>query len=156
LAAIMDDLLLRAVLLLAILVLAGAFELIRRRRSGRAREVDGGDVLTAQDLASDDGLGERATFVQFSSPACSPCRAVRRVLTGVVADDSGLAHLEIDATEHLDLTRRLNILRTPTVLLLDPRGRVVRRISGVPTAEQARAAVQSLATSLSSPSASPS
>jgi hypothetical protein len=63
------------------------------------------------------------------------------VLTGLVADDPELAHVEIDATERLDLARRLGILRTPTVLLLDPQGLVVRRISGPITAAQARAAV---------------
>jgi len=139
LAPDVDPLLLRAVLLLAVLVLATGIGLVLRRRAGRVREVTGGETLDAADLAA--ALGERATFVQFSSPACSPCRSVRRVLTGLVATDPALAHVEIDATERLDLARRLGILRTPTVLLLDPRGLVVRRLSGPITPEQARAAV---------------
>jgi thiol-disulfide isomerase/thioredoxin len=139
LATTMGDLLPRAVLLLAVLLLAGGLGLLLRRRSGRAREVAGGALLTSDDLPGT--LGELATFVQFSSPACSPCRAVRRVLSSVAAGETGLKHLEIDAADHLDLARRLHIMRTPTVLLLDPRGRVVRRISGVPTAEQVRAAL---------------
>lgn len=134
-----DPLLVRAVLLLAVLVLGTAIGLVLRRRAGRARDVIDGEVLGAADLVAP--LGERATFVQFSSPACSPCRSVRRVLTGLVATDPELAHVEIDATERLDLAHRLGILRTPTVLLLDPRGVVVRRLSGPITPEQARAAV---------------
>ncbi len=131
--------LLRMVALIAVLLIATAVGLVLRRQAGRAREVIDGELLDAGDLAAP--LGERATFVQFSSPTCSPCRSVRRVLTEVVAADPALAHVEIDATERLDLVRRLGILRTPTVLLLNPRGLVVQRISGLITAEQARAAV---------------
>jgi thiol-disulfide isomerase/thioredoxin len=130
---------LRAVALIAVLLLATAVGLVLRRQAGRAREVTDGELLDTADLGK--SLGERATFVQFSSPTCAPCRSVREVLTRVVTADPDLAHVEIDATERLDLARRLGILRTPTVLLLDPRGLVVRRISGPITAEQARAAV---------------
>jgi thioredoxin-like negative regulator of GroEL len=148
----MDALVLRGSVLLAILVLVSALAMLQRRRGGQARTVAGDTVLTATELgaagAAEAQLGQRATFVQFSSPACAPCRNVRRVLGQVVAGEPGLAHLEIDASERLELARRLGILRTPTVLLLDPRGRVLSRISGVPTPEQARAAVrQSIASS---------
>jgi len=44
----------------------------------------------------------------------------------------GVAHIEIDAESHLDLVRRLDIMRTPTVLILDAGGRVVQRASGAP------------------------
>jgi hypothetical protein len=44
----------------------------------------------------------------------------------------GVAHVEIDAESHLDLVRRLDIMRTPTVLILDRGGRVVQRASGAP------------------------
>lgn len=134
-----DPFVLRALVLLAALLLAGAVGLVLRRRSGRARVVTDGELLDAAELTVP--LGERATFVQFSSPACSPCRSVHRVLSDLVAIEPDLVHVQVDATERLDLARRLGILRTPTVLLLDPRGVVVRRISGPITPEQARAAV---------------
>jgi thiol-disulfide isomerase/thioredoxin len=125
--------------LIAVLLLASGVGLLLRRRAGRARTVTSGIRLDSADLAVP--LGERATFVQFSSPACSPCRSVRRVLSDHVAANPDLVHVDIDATERLDLARRLGILRTPTVLLLDADGVVVRRISGAITPEQARAAV---------------
>ena len=133
-------------MLAVLLLLAALVGLTLRRRAGRAREVSDGEVLNPADLADPVTppltLGERGTFVQFSSPACSPCRSVRRrVLDAVAAEDPGLVHVDIDATQRLDLARRLDIMRTPTVLLLDPTGRVVRRIYGVLTPEQARAAV---------------
>ncbi|MFF5506099.1 thioredoxin family protein [Streptomyces roseolus] len=77
-------------------------------------------------------LGERATLVQFSSAFCQPCRATRRVLDGVAAMVPGVAHVEIDAEEHLGLVRDLGVARTPTVLVLDAAGAIVRRAVGQP------------------------
>jgi thiol-disulfide isomerase/thioredoxin len=113
----------------------------RHSRSGRriGRETrsqagagsrDDRPLLTADDLG--ESLGERATLVQFSTAFCQPCRATRRVLAGVAQDVAGVAHVEIDAESRLDLVRRLNVRRTPTVLVLDAAGRVVRRASGQP------------------------
>ncbi|MFI1786328.1 TlpA family protein disulfide reductase [Streptomyces rubiginosohelvolus] len=77
-------------------------------------------------------LGERATLVQFSSAFCQPCRATRRTLTEVAGMVDGVAHIEIDAEAHLTLVRELDITKTPTVLVLDAEGEVVRRASGQP------------------------
>jgi hypothetical protein len=44
----------------------------------------------------------------------------------------GVTHVEIDAESNLELVRRLDIMRTPTVLVLDSAGRVVKRASGAP------------------------
>jgi len=100
-----------------------------RRRAGTGTG-DDRPLLTAADLG--ESLGERATLVQFSTAFCQPCRATRRVLAGVAQDVDGVAHVEIDAESRLDLVRRLNVKRTPTVLVLDAAGRVVRRASGQP------------------------
>jgi thiol-disulfide isomerase/thioredoxin len=91
---------------------------------------DGDKRVGAAELG--DGLGERATLVQFSSAFCAPCRATRRVLAEVAEMVPGVAHVEIDAEKHLDLVRRLDILKTPTVLVLDADGRIVRRATGQP------------------------
>jgi thiol-disulfide isomerase/thioredoxin len=77
-------------------------------------------------------LGERATLVHFSSAFCQPCRATRRVLREVGAMVEGVAHLEIDAEGRPELVRRLGVERTPTVLVLDADGRIVRRATGQP------------------------
>jgi len=86
--------------------------------------------LGREDLGVD--LGERATLVQFSTAFCQPCRATRRILDEVVGMVEGVAHVEIDAESRLDLVRRLDIRRTPTVLVLDARGHIVRRATGAP------------------------
>ncbi|MER0241367.1 thioredoxin family protein [Streptomyces sp. HSW2009] len=96
--------------------------------------------LTAADLAPGQ-LGERATLVQFSSAFCQPCRATRRVLDKVAAMVDGVHHVEIDAEDRLALVRRLDIRRTPTVLVLDADGRVVSAAEGQPRTVDVIAAV---------------
>jgi thiol-disulfide isomerase/thioredoxin len=88
-----------------------------------------------------DQLGERATLLQFSSAFCAPCRAARRVLGEVAASTPGVAHIEVDAEHHLDVVRRLGILRTPTTLVLSADGAEVTRASGAPTRGQVLAAL---------------
>lgn len=80
-----------------------------------------------------DQLGERATLLQFSSAFCAPCRATRRVLADVADTTPGIVHIDVDAEHHLDLVRRLGVLRTPTTLVLDGSGRELGRAGGVPT-----------------------
>ena len=88
------------------------------------------DVLGADDLG--EPLGERATLLQFSSAFCTPCRATRVVLGDVAAMVEGVRHVEVDAESHLELVRRLDITRTPTVLVLDSGGRIRSRATGAP------------------------
>jgi thiol-disulfide isomerase/thioredoxin len=120
------------VVCVTVLAAASAYGVLQRRRSGRVRVRgrDDGKRLGAAELGVE--LGERATLVQFSSAFCAPCRATRRVLGEVAGLVPGVTHVEIDAEDHLDLVRRLDILKTPTVLVLDADGRVVRRATGQP------------------------
>lgn len=129
----------------AVLVLSTVFGLLRRRNDGRVRRasaLESADVLSAEDIGE---LGRAATLVQFSTEWCQPCRAVRRIL-GEIADTDAedVRHVEIDAEERLDLVRRFDITRTPTVLVLDHVGGVVARIVGVPRVPELRAQVAAL------------
>lgn len=127
---LVDVTLIRAAALVAVLALACAFGLFRRARDGRARSEGGVLTLGPDDLGSP--LGARATLVQFSTEFCAPCRSARRVLARLAGDVDGVRHVELDATEHLELVRRLDVRRTPTVLVLDAAGRVRTRAVGVP------------------------
>jgi thiol-disulfide isomerase/thioredoxin len=91
---------------------------------------DAGPVITSDELGLP--LGQRATLVQFSTSFCAPCRATRTILAEVAGMVDGVAHVEIDAESHLDLVRRLDIRRTPTVLVVGPDGRITKRASGQP------------------------
>jgi thiol-disulfide isomerase/thioredoxin len=123
-------------LLALLLALAAASVLgLWARRSGRRLARAPARAAGVAQLGMDDlgvALGARATLVQFSSAFCQPCRATRRVLGDVSRDVAGVAHVEIDAESHLELVRRLDVRRTPTVLVLDAEGRIVRRASGQP------------------------
>ncbi len=100
---------------------------VRGRNDGERGD---GPRLDAADLGAE--LGARATLVQFSSAFCAPCRATRRVLGEVAGMVPGVAHVELDAEARLELVRALDVLKTPTVLVLDADGRVVRRAAGLP------------------------
>jgi thiol-disulfide isomerase/thioredoxin len=146
------------VVALAVAVVTG---LAWQRTNGRIRGIRGAgapgtpETQTAEGAAADAGpmltsvelglpLGQRATLVQFSTAFCAPCRATRRILAEVAGMVDGVAHVEIDAEAHLDLVRRLDIRRTPTVLVVGPDGRVAKRASGQPRKADVIAAVGEL------------
>ena len=131
----------------AVLVLAAASGFAWRRRDGRMRE-SSVPRLTEADLGQP--LGGQATLLQFSSAFCAPCRATRQLLSDVAGRSDGVAHVEIDVAARMDLARQLDIRRTPTVLVLGPRGQVTRRASGLPRRADVAAAL-ALATGEAAP-----
>ena len=100
------------------------------------------DVLTEADLGGP--LGQRATLVQFSTAFCAPCRPTRQILGQVAGMVDGVTHVEVDAADRLDLVRRLRINSTPTVLVLDPDGAIVKRAAGLPRKADVIAALGSV------------
>lgn len=125
-------------------VLAVAFGVYRRLTDGRPRAAADESVrLDAEQLGV--GLGTDATFVQFSTAVCAPCRVTRRVLSEITADEAGLVHVEVDAESRLDLVERYGITRTPTVLLLDRAGVVRHRIVGAARAPEVLEALEGVA-----------
>lgn len=130
---------LRVLLVLVVLAGAVAAGVLWRSRNGRfvaARGAAGSaDRLTADDLGAP--LGAEVTFLQLSSEACAPCRSTAVVLGALADERSGVAHVEVAAEDRLDLVRRFDVLRTPTVLVLDGAGVVRGRLSGATTRQQA-------------------
>lgn len=136
--------------LLGALVIATAFGLWFKRANGRIKDkpvvvsvgsddppadIEVGSTVSQPELLTQalaGRTGERATVVQFSSAFCQPCRATRRILEEVTVMVPGVAHVELDAEDHLDLVRELDIRRTPTVLFLDSRGAIRKQASGQP------------------------
>lgn len=126
-------------------VVDGRFRGTHRVKGGPETEEHEPSVLHGTDI--EHTLGERATLLQFSSAFCAPCRATRRVLADVAEAVPGVVHVEVDAEHHLDLVRRLGVVRTPTTLVLDPGGREVTRAAGAPRKEQVLAAVSTVSPS---------
>ena len=138
------------VALVAVLAAASVAGFAVRRRQGRFRPVrpssplpaeraeqgghgaalppSAGDALSAADLGAP--LGAQVTLVQFSSAVCAYCGPTRELLAEVAATRDGIAFVEIDAAARMDLTRRLRVLATPTVLVLDALGGITSRASG--------------------------
>jgi thiol-disulfide isomerase/thioredoxin len=129
--------------LVGVLVGASLLGIVWRARQGRVRSVraTGDSLLPA---LADLGVqpGERATLLQFSSAFCAPCRATKRILGDVAAAVPGVRHVDVDAESNLELVRRLNILKTPTTLVLDAQGRVTTRAAGQPRKEHILAALE--------------
>ena len=142
--------------LLVVLAAAAAFGIYRQRTDGRLKEPD--QSVTSRRSSADDAktaalperiltaetlqqpLGERATLVQFSSAFCAPCRATRRILTDISADTPGVAFIEVDAEDNLDLVRAVGVTRTPTVFVLDAGGDIRNRAVGQPRKDEVLAA----------------
>ena len=148
----------RVVLVLAVLAAAVLVGLAWQRRNGRFTAVptavlaaagtagasqhhdDGVERLSSAEIGVEPGL--RATFVQLSSEVCTPCRRTHAVLADLAAQEDGVRHVDLDVAQHLDLVRRFDVMRTPTVLLLDGAGVVVGRMSGATDRRQALAALE--------------
>jgi thiol-disulfide isomerase/thioredoxin len=133
------------IVLVVVLAAASAAGLVLRRRQGRftpakstpLQQTGPADpvpatspagLLTPQDLGAP--LGPRVTLVQFSTEVCAYCGPVRQLLAEVAAARDGVTFVEIDAADRMDLTRRLHVMSTPTVLVLDATGGITSRASG--------------------------
>jgi thiol-disulfide isomerase/thioredoxin len=141
----------RLALVVVVLGLAVALGYLWRSRNGRFSAVDPGvlaaagvdpahDETATAHLTSDDlgaPLGSRATFLQLSSEVCTPCRRTHAVLAAIAAERNDVSHVDLDVAAHLDLVRRFDVMRTPTILLLDGSGAVVGRMSGATDRRQA-------------------
>jgi thiol-disulfide isomerase/thioredoxin len=129
--------------LVVVLAAASAAGFAMRRRQGRFHPANAGAAvhpaesggpasspaaLSAVDLGAP--LGTQATLVQFSTQVCTYCGPTREMLAQVAREQDGVAFVEIDAAERMDLTKRLHVLSTPTVLVLDALGGIASRASG--------------------------
>ncbi|MEY3736971.1 MAG: hypothetical protein RLZZ251_687 [Actinomycetota bacterium] len=121
--------------ILIIFALATGYGIWYQRTRGRMKSSQRGAISSQIVLSSSDlggELGSRATFLQFSSAFCTPCRATRALLTDITTELSDVTHIDIDAEKNLDLVRRLDIRSTPTTLVLDHSGREIGRAVGAP------------------------
>jgi len=117
-----------------VLGITSAYGIWYQRSRGVVKAKNKAGIITAEMIGG--ALGSRATLVQFSSAFCTPCRATRALLENIVEDLHDVAHIDIDAEDNLELVRELNILSTPTTLILDSLGREVGRAVGAPKREQ--------------------
>jgi thiol-disulfide isomerase/thioredoxin len=131
----------RVILVLAVVAVSAGLGLWWRARQGVVRltgtEGPGGNSWPERGVT----LGAEATFVQFSTDFCSPCRATSRVLHTFAQARDGVVHTELDIDAHLALVRELSVLRAPTVVVLDRAGTEIARMSGAVSGAQAEQAL---------------
>lgn len=125
------DLTLALVIIAALLVATVIAGVLVKRSQGRARTVDGEEVVDPKRLGA-DALGDEATLLQFSTEMCSRCPGVHRMLSAVADERDGVLHLDVDLTHRPDIAAHFRVLQTPTTLVLDRHGVVRTRFGGTP------------------------
>jgi thiol-disulfide isomerase/thioredoxin len=136
----MEPLLLRLIGVAVLIVVAIAAGRVLRARDGRVTVVDNGARVASHHL---DAVGLRldgaaAGAVLLGSPTCAPCDTVKRVLGELEAERPSFRWVYADAGEHLGLAQEHRIMRVPTLLVVEPDGRIVARTSGVPNRDALR------------------
>ncbi|WP_051224464.1 thioredoxin family protein [Pseudoclavibacter soli] len=127
-------------IVIGIVLVATVLGVWQQRRSGRVVAQSGEPTDAPADsqpkLASIVGefgaLGQRATFVQFSTEYCANCPSVRRSLSAISDEHADIEFIEIDVGQRLDIAKQADVMKTPTVLVLDGGGHSVARIVGPP------------------------
>jgi thiol-disulfide isomerase/thioredoxin len=123
--------------LLGLTLIAGIFYKVS---SGSGRSVTRSPAIDLERIGAHKNgfavkeLGKSATLLQFSTEYCGQCPGVRRSLSQIEYRTGGVLHAEVDLTDRLDLAAKFNISQTPTVFILNPKGEVTFRVSGVPKA----------------------
>ena len=118
-----------------VLALAGAFGIYRQKTEGKVKVVEPATVPARVDHGIGE-LGERGTILQFSSAFCQPCKAAKIISKDIANIVPGVKHIDIDAESNLELVRTFNVMRTPTIFVLNKHGQVSAKISGVPRKEE--------------------
>ena len=141
--------LVRLLIVLAIIGLAALVGAWWRARDGRVRE--GGDGrFTPQHLAA-VGLADMPRSggaLLLGSPTCAPCATVRQILGEVADERRQFRWTYVDAADHMDIADAHHVMRVPTLFVLDGRGRILARTSGVPAKRDLLAVLDREASSL--------
>jgi thiol-disulfide isomerase/thioredoxin len=136
----MDPILVRLLAVLAVLAVAGLVGRLWQRRDGlvRGASEDAAVRATHLDAVGLDLVGADAGAILLGSPTCTPCESVRQVLGELESERPGFRWAYADAADHLDLAAEQRVMRVPTLLVVEPSGRILARTSGVPLAEDLR------------------
>lgn len=121
--------------LLGLTLIAGIFYKVS---TGSGRSIQRSQIIDLARLgAHQNGQpvtdpGKSATLLLFSTEYCGRCPAVRRSLAEIESRTEGVLNADVDLTDRIDVAAKFNISQTPTVFILNPKGEVTFRVSGVP------------------------
>ncbi|CAB4335440.1 MAG: hypothetical protein F2839_02795 [Actinobacteria bacterium] len=121
-------------ILVLILVASSVFGLNRLRTDGKVILHLPGHYVSPQALGHE--LGASASFIQFSSPYCQPCKATHSLIDSLIVGLPDVAHIDLQVADHLNMVNTLHIMRTPTTVLVDGKGLIKYRSEGLPRATE--------------------
>jgi thiol-disulfide isomerase/thioredoxin len=124
-----------------VLLIATMLGLVWRSRQGRLRHVRGRAAGSSGISTGGSARVGAITLLQFSAPACGPCRRLRAMCADVAAANPLVQHVDVDVATDLGLARAHGVRRTPTLIVLDPSGTPVWQAVGVPRRHDLDAAV---------------
>lgn len=119
-----------AYIVIAVVLVSSLLGFLRIRTDGTVRSHKPGSYVTSEELGH--AMGTAATFIQFSSPFCQPCKATHDMVSNLISDKPAVAHVDLQVADHLDLVNQLSVMRTPTTVLIDGKGHIEYRVEGAP------------------------
>jgi hypothetical protein len=119
-----------ALVLVAAAAVAGGIGWLWWRGDGRMQRGSLERVRPAEVALPDDAFGAAATLLLFGSPQDGRTDVVRRRLAALADGRAGVRVAEVDLSARGDLAGRYAVTRTPTVFVLDGRGRLTARVKG--------------------------
>ncbi len=124
----------RLLIVVAVVSLATVLGRWWSSRDGRVRTDEGHARLEQRELESVglNGDGAPVQALLLGSPTCAPCEQVKHILGEVERERPYFRWVEVDAGDHLDLTRAHRVMRVPTLFVLDTDGIILARTSGIP------------------------
>lgn len=119
-----------AYIVIAVVVVSSLLGFMRIRTDGTVRSHKPGSYVTSDQLGHE--IGTAATFIQFSSPYCQPCKATHDMVSKLIADKPTVAHVDLQVADHLNMVNQLSVMRTPTTVLINGKGHIEYRVEGAP------------------------
>lgn len=141
--------LVRLLIVLAVIALAALVGAWWRARDGRVRE--GGTGRFSPEKLGQVGLDTitpTGAALLLGSPTCAPCTTVKAILDEVADERREFRWTYVDAADHMALADAHRVMRVPTLFVLDRRGRILARTSGVPAKRDLVAVLDREASSL--------
>jgi ribonucleoside-triphosphate reductase (formate) len=113
--------------------IVGYYRSVKNWNRGK-REEYGERKLFSEAAAKDQSSGKAATWIGFFRTACPSCPPVKAAVEALSIPGESI---DVDEEDGLALAADHLVMSTPTVLLLDERGREIRRLSSVKEFEKA-------------------
>lgn len=113
--------------ILIVSLLVVAFLFIQLLPFIKAREMQGKDTPDLSDVLGEKQRRQQRLLIYFWSPSCSMCRGMTPVIEKLAQQRDDV--VSINAAENTEVARRLKVMGTPTMVLLN-KGKIERVLLG--------------------------